>query len=525
MHSLKAAAALVLFWVLQTLPVGAADCAMLSGHRIAPSEIALKTTGAEVTSAVFVDDQTNGRFCRVGGLIHPVDPSAPDIQFRLNLPERWNHKVVHFGGGGFDGSLVDGEGRFFRNPGSAMPIAQGYATFGSDSGHEATPKDPEFGRFALNAEALANFAGDQLKKTHDVALALIRLRYGAAPKRVYFQGNSQGGHEGFIVIQRWPQDYDGVVAIHPAYDLVALSVDGDLLGQAIYNQPGDWVSPSKMAALSVAVYRACDGLDGLVDGVIANVKACANAFHVQDLRCPGGADTGPDCLSDRQIQTLQTFNRDTRLGVTLQGGIDSLGRLPVFEGGDVRLFNVGPNPDPAKGVGAGYRFGQQMVRYIVMRDPSYEPLTFVPEDHAEVLKRLSAQIDASADDISPFERRGGKLLLMHGTSDMLVTPYNTIAYYDWLSRRFGQDRLRRFVRFYIAPGFGHGDGPFQVGWDSLEVLDAWVDHGRAPGPQIAVDTNRETAGRAMPLCEYPTWPRYDGHGDPKAATSFICVVR
>jgi feruloyl esterase len=525
MHPLKAAAALVLLWACQTLCAQAADCTALSGHKIAPREIALKTSGAEVTSALIVEDERNGRFCRVSGLIHPVDPSAPDIQFRLNLPERWNHKVVHFGGGGFDGYLVDGEGRFFRNPASAMPLAQGYATFGSDSGHEAKPGQPEFGQFALNAEALANFAGDQLKKTHDVALAVIRLRYDSAPKRVYFQGNSQGGHEGFIVIQRWPQDYDGVVAIHPAYDLVALSVDGDLLGQAIYNQPGDWVSPAKVAALSAAVYRACDGLDGLVDGVIANVKACRNTFHVQDLRCPGGMDAGPDCLSDRQIHTLQTFDHDTLLGVTLQGGVDRIGRLPIFEGGDARRYNLGPDPNPAKGVGAGVAFGQQMVRYMAMRDPAYDPLAFVPADHAAVLTRLSAEIDASADDISAFERRGGKLLLLHGTSDMLVTPYNTIAYYDRLSRRFGRDRLRRFVRFYMAPGFGHGDGPFQIGWDSLDVLDAWSDQGRAPGPQTVVDTNRETAGRALPLCEYPTWPRYDGHGDPKAAGSFGCVAQ
>ncbi len=523
MHLLKAAAALVLVCAVQTLPARAAECTALSGIKIAASQIALKTTGAEVTAALLVDDPRNGRFCRVSGLIHPVDPAAPDIQFRLNLPEHWNHKAVHFGGGGFDGYLVDGEGRFFRNPTSPMPLAQGYATFGSDSGHEAKPGQAEFGQFALNAEALANFAGDQLKKTHDVALALIRLRYGAPPKRMYFQGNSQGGHEGFIVIQRWPRDYDGVVAIHPAYDLIPLSIDGDLIGQALYNQPGAWVSPAKMAALSAAVYRACDGLDGLVDGVIANVKACAAAFHVEALRCPGGLDAGPDCLSDRQIRTLQTFDREGILGVTLQGGIDRIGRLPVFEGGDARRYGLGPDPSPAKGVGAGYAFGQQMVRYMAMRDPSYEPLTFVPAEHAEVLKRLSAQIDASADDISAFERRGGKLLLMHGTSDMLVTPYNTIAYYERLSRRFGQDRLRRFVRFYMAPGFGHGDGLFQVGWDSLETLDAWSDQGRAPGPQAVIDTNRETAGRAMPLCEYPTWPRYDGHGDPKAASSFGCV--
>lgn len=500
----------------------AVDCAQLTGRRIPAVRIGRPTHGAEVTAAALAEEARGGRFCRVSGLIHPVDRSAPDIEFRVNLPEQWNGKALHIGGGGYNGVVVNGEAARFPNPATPTPLAQGYATFGSDSGHKAAQGE-DAAKFALNAEALANFGGDQLKKTHDVAVALIAARYGRGPRRMYFQGNSQGGHEGFNVIQRWPQDYDGVVAIHPVYDFTALQTAGTLLGQAMYQTIGGWVPPEKIQALDAAVYRTCDGLDGLKDGVIANVRGCQGAFRVASLRCPDGRDTGPACLSDGQIRTLETFNRDMPLGVALQGGIDRFARWPVFEGADMRRFNLGRGPSPSQGPAFVYMMGDQMVRYMAMQNPAYPSLDFRPAEHAAALQRVSSLVDANLDDISAFERRGGKLLLMHGTVDMAVTPYNTIAYYERLARRFGEARLRRFVRFYVAPGFGHGDGPFQVGWDSLGALDAWVEQGRAPGPQVVVDTARETAGRTMPLCEYPAWPRYDGRGDPRSAASFACV--
>jgi hypothetical protein len=171
-----------------------------------------------------------------------------------------------------------------------------------------------------------------------------------------------------------------------------------------------------------------------------------------------------------------------------------------------------------------HMMGDQMVRYMVVKDLSYDTLAFDPAQHAAALQALSRKMDASDPDISAFQKHGGKLLLMHGTVDMAVSPYNTIAYYDRLKARFGQDALHEFVRFYVAPGFGHGDGAFQVGWDSLGALDAWVDGRVDPGPQVATDTNKQTAGRTRPLCEYPLYPRYGGSGDVNAASSFQCAA-
>jgi feruloyl esterase len=505
------------------------SCAAMTAAKIPPAAIGLHTAGAAVTTATMVDSAANGRFCKVLGAIHPLDPSAPDIRFQLNLPIAWNGKALHIGGGGYNGALVDAETARFPAPGTPSPLRQGYATFGSDSGH-ATPSGRDAAAFAANAEALANFSGDQLKKTHDVALALIKAAYGRDPKRTYFQGNSQGGHEGFIVIQRWPRDYDGVVAIHPVYDFVALQTNGAQIGQLVYNTPGSWLSPEKVSLVGDRVLATCDQLDGLTDGLIGNIRACNSAFNPTSLRCPAGVVSAPACLSEAQLHSLTALASEMPLGVRLAGDIDRFGKWPVFEGGAMngRFSPFGRSPARPRPPGPSDSFphmmGDQMVRHMVVRDPGYDSLSFSPARYARELQALSRQMDASDPDISAFEKRGGKLLIMHGTADMAVTPYNSIAYYERLKARFGQEPLRRFVRFYLAPGFGHGDGPFQLGWDSLGALDAWVERGVDPGRQTVVDRARPTAGRSRPLCEYPAYPRYAGAGDVNAASSFTCAM-
>jgi feruloyl esterase len=164
-----------------------------------------------------------------------------------------------------------------------------------------------------------------------------------------------------------------------------------------------------------------------------------------------------------------------------------------------------------------------MPRYMVLRDPAADPLQFDPVLHQSRLIALSQEIDASSDDISAFRARGGKLILMHGTVDSAVSPYNTIAYYQRLLAHFGQGPLDDFVRFYVAPGFGHGSGPFVVGWDALGALENWVENGVTPGPQVVVDTKQGNRMRTRPLCVYPAWPRYSG-GDVDDAASFRCVT-
>ena len=503
----------------------AAACTALSGAEVPTSAIGLPTSGAKVTAASL----DPAGYCKVLGAIAPKDPKAPNINFQLNLPNSWNRKVVHFGGGGFDGSIpvTTGPARF-GDPKGPTVVSLGYATFASDSGHQAV-RGQDAAAFAANDEAMHNFAGDQLKKTHDVAIALIKQRYGAAPKRMYFNGNSQGGHEALVALKRWPKDYDGAIAVHPVYDLTVLHLDANHLAQALYRGPGSWVSPAKALMIYNKVIATCDELDGVKDGLISNVRGCNKVYTPQSLSCPGLP--GPDCLTQAEVETIAVWNSPWKIGFPVEGGIDSFPKWPLLEGGDIRTnlgFGSSPNLQrpPVGGQNAFQAtMGDQQVRWFITRDPTFDSIKFDPKDWKKQIVEVSNMQDASTSDLGAFRRHGGKLLLMHGTIDMSVTPHNTIMYWDRLVKRYGLADTKSFARFYLAPGFSHGGGTFAVAWDSLTALDEWVEKGKAPGPQVASDTNTETLGRTRPLCEYPAWPKYKGTGDINSAASFTCAVR
>jgi pimeloyl-ACP methyl ester carboxylesterase len=516
----------------------AESCRTLVHVSIPVSRISLPTRGASIASAELESPEGGRMVCVVKGAIAPLDPKAPVINFQINMPLKWNGRAVHEGGGGYDGGLVDG--RFFLYLPGVAPITrlalpfpvvdivpQRYVTFGSDSGHQSDGTIATMAAFAANEEALENFGGAQLKKVHDVAIQVIKQYYGRVPRRMYFYGSSQGGHEALTVAQRWPADYDGVISIHPAYDFTALQLGGLHVSQSIYH-PEAWISPAKAKLIANAVLKTCDSLDGLADGVIANVAACRTAFDLRSISCPSGDDKGDDCLSAMQIEAAESIARDTTFDFSVSG-VSSFGGWPILEGaGAAEVSAVGfgakPVPDrpPTQADSGLFVLSDQLVRYMAMRDPAYDSLAFKPTEHIAALQRISNIIDASSADLDAFRRHGGKLLLMHGTVDMAIPPSNTIAYYERLNSRYGA-QLKDFVRFYMAPGFGHATGPFFVRWNSLATLERWVETGISPGQQIAEDTVPEHGGRSRPLCEYPKWPKYRGSGNPDVAGSFLCT--
>lgn len=512
------------------------SCAALSGLSLAPPDITLATGGARVNSAEIETLEGNRTICVVKGAIAPVDSRAPNIHFQVNLPSNWNGRAVHSGGGGYNGVLITGRALLYL-PGppaseakeypfpTADIVPEGYVTFGSDSGHQSDPARLDaYVAFALDAEALDNFAGAQLKKTHDVAVRVIRQYYGQPPRRMYFYGNSQGGHEAFTVMQRWPADYDGVVAIHPAYDFTALQLGGLAVAQRLYQSAATWLSPDKSAVVADAVLKTCDSLDGLADGIVSNVAACRKAFDVSTLTCRGGKDEGRDCLSKEQVETARLISSGTQFGFSLSG-MTGFGGWPILEGAPAATFGFGREPlpnRPPKPTDAGFA-ADQLVRYMVMADPAYDFLKFKPAEHVEKLQRLSQTLDASSPNLDAFKQRGGKLLLMHGSTDMAIPPSNSVAYYEMLRKQYGAS-LKTFARFYIAPGFGHAAGPFFVEWNSLAALDRWVDRGESPQQQVVKDLMPEHEGRSRPLCEYPAWPKYRGSGDVRSANRFSCAT-
>jgi feruloyl esterase len=405
----------------------------------------------------------------------------------------------------------------------------GYVTVGSDSGHETAGGFD--GRFALNAEAFANFGRLQIKKTHDVALTLIQRRYGTLPRHSYFIGGSQGGHEALIAALFYPADYDGIVSHYPAYDLTLMHLAAQHRARALFRSPDAWISPDKMKTITAAVYGACDGLDGASDGIISNVPGCNRVLTMEalraKLRCADGRDTGSGCLSDAQLATVDTFNTPFSLGFPTSAGLSVFPKLAILDGATF-LNALGqsatPSPWPTNQDATQYQEAAGTIRYVITRDLTVDPLAVDPAKWATRIAEVSEIWDANSVDLSQFASKGGKVILTVGSIDHTISPYNTVNYYERLVARFGQATADTFVRFYRIPGLAHGNGLFNAKFDALGALDAWVDGGHAPGTLEAVDINPENNQRRRPMCVYPAWPRYNGTGDLKAASSFSCVT-
>ena len=502
-----------------TVSDAATRCAALAGSAVPASAFALSTSGATAAAATVVaaDAATGtGEYCKVTGQVNATQATDPPIKFQVNLPSQWNTKALQFGGAGFNGVVVTGTGNFQQAPtGAKTALARNYLTYGSDSG--STPD----GSFGLNAQALANYGGESVKRTRDVAVALANTYYKQAPTRTYYIGGSKGGHEGLVAAQRYAADYHGVVAYYPANQNQAMVHSWDRMWRAAYMTPGGALNPAKTALLKAKVLEACDALDGVVDGIVSNVDQCAATFAVNGLRCAGGADTGDTCLSDAQISTLLTAATPMEFAFPLAHGVTSIGPYPIFAGGDVDgiLFDA-----TGTGLATAYNFLDVGVqKYFVMQDANASTATFDYRNWQPRVQAISALYDSTDPNVDVFKNKGAKLIIVQGTTDMLVTPTTTTAYVNRLSARYGAN-LKDFVRYYVQPGFGHAGGVFNVGWDSLTALEDWVESGKAPADQVATDVNAATAGRSRPMCEYPSWPKYKGTGDVNSASSFTCAT-
>lgn len=513
--------------------------------------IGLPTSGARVTAAVAVAASGVGaaakpEHCLVSGEISPVDPAAPVIRFALALPEAWNGKALMFGGGGLNGSIPNIVGNVSAGPADKpLPIARGYATFGSDSGHQANALASLDASFGLNDEALANYAGDALKKTRDVAVEFIAARYGRKPAKAYFTGGSTGGREAIKAVQRWPADWDGAIAWYPASAGMVSILGGQRMNRALA-QPGTYPNAAKRDALLRAALQACDGLDGAMDGLISDQDRCNALFDPataqldgRPLRCPGGADTGDSCLSDAQITAMKVIDTPTRLdylasGETQHPGYNIWGAdtgiytrtQPIEPIVSFLAFNKSAPTRPMP-LDAPYIsiYLDQWVKYHVTRDPAFDSLSLDPEHPGAWASRISllSAIMDNRTDLSAFAAKGGKLLVAHGLNDVLVSSRSTRALYNsWLAQ-MGAQALRSFTRYYEVPGYNHAaSSVFNATWDSLTALEDWVEKGVAPEHQVTTDTVG-VPGRQRPLCDYPLWPKYKGAGDLNAADSFTCA--
>jgi len=530
-------------------------CADLNGMAIAAADIGLPTTGAQVTAATTVAAAGSGatatpEFCRVSAAISPVDPAAPKILLQVALPTTWNNKALMFGGGGYNGLIPAVTGNVPAGPtAQATPLGRGYATFASDSGHQAGALGSQDGSFGANDEAVRNFSGEALKKTRDTAVAIIKARYAAgAPSKAYFAGGSTGGREALAVAQKWPQDWDGVISLYPAGAAASLDLQFGRITRALA-QPGAYANPAKRKQLYDAAMQACDALDGVADGLISDIRSCNAVFNPATasvngapLRCAGGADTGDSCLSDAQIAAFNVINTPITFGYPLASGET---QYPGFNtwGTDFGIPNASPlqttvtflsmgtlQPASPMPVGAPYGsiFWDQWVRFFVTRDASFNALTLDPQNPGPWQARiseLSGLQDVNKTDLSAFQAKGGKMLIAHGTGDALVSTRATAQYVDRVRAAMGQARADSFLRYYEIPGYGHAVSTvFNASWDSLSTLENWVEKATLPPNQTVADTVG-VPGRTRPLCDYPGYPRYNGSGDVNLAASFSCSTQ
>ena len=555
---LAAAAAVVLHGCATApAPLASADpkagCASLAGIIVPASALGLPSGAATVDSAVLqapaalavaergptpaaTISPATPEYCKVLGRIAPLDPQAPQIHFQINLPTRWNGRSVQFGGGGFNGVLISGLGLVpaarFETP---APLAQGYVTVGTDSGHQNQPNQPPQA-FALNDEALLNFAHASYKKVREVSVQLMQKAYGRAPDKLYFVGSSEGGREGLTMAQRYPEAFDGIFSRVPVIHWTGLQHVGLRDGLATVGE--GWLRPAQVKLVHDAVLTACDAADGLADAVVADPVGCRQRFDISKLRCPAppAAPAADSCLSEPQIKAVQTLHSAYRFDIDLANGLREYpARGPSGENtpsfgptGGWTAWWLGAAPPafpPAPNNGIGWFYGAGAIQYFYARNPQLDVRNYRVADHAERVRAVSALMDSTNPDLTAFHARGGKLLMLENMADYAQSPYAGIGYFEAVRQRLGPEKVGQFVRLYTAPGVDHvGTGaPGNV--DMLAAVADWVERGRAPAGLTLAEQSAKppfAVARTRPLCEWPLWPRYKG-GDASAAASFECA--
>jgi feruloyl esterase len=443
--------------------------------------------------------------CRVTAALKPSSDS--NIEMALWLPtENWNGKFLGVGNGGWAGSIsIDA---------MANGLRRGYATASNDTGHKGGSASFAPG----HPEKLVDFAYRAMHEMTVQSKALIQAFYRRGPQLSYYQGCSTGGRQGLMEAQRFPDDFDAIIAGAPVNNMVHLNVSQVALQVDMLRNPSRLVPPDLKALLANAVVAACDARDGVTDRIISEPRACRFDAAVLACKTTGpsaslGSST-PDCLTPAQVENA----RSAYASVTAKSGaLVYPGRSPGFES-EWRIPTPGAPLNP---------LFTDMPRYVGRQDPNWDPMTFDLETDLALALKHGGFIEATDPDLTTFSARGGKLLLYHGWADPGPAPENTINYYEAVATKLG-GRQDDWMRLFLMPGVGHcsgGVGPDQA--DFLGAIERWREQGVAPGQVIAT----RSAGRggsstpmSRPLCPHPQVARYKGSGSTDEATNFACVV-
>jgi hypothetical protein len=441
---------------------------------------------AQVTAAT-LETVSGKQLCKVSVTSRPTADSDIRIEVWIPQGEAWNGKFVQVGNGGFAGRINSGQLR-------AVAL-QGYAAAGTDNGHQSAQVTSA--AWALgHPEKIVDFGWRSLKETTDAAKALIAAYKGRAQSKSYFTGCSDGGREALMEAQRFPGDFDGIVAGAPANYMSELFGFGAAHHQALA-APGGYLDSGKLQLLQKAALAECGG-----EAFIRDPLSCR--FDPRALQCRAGQDES-QCLTPAQVRSatvLYEGRRDPRTGrIAFPGFTPGAEALP----GSFNAWITGPSQD-RHSQATGYQFSSNAFKYFAFGDPSYD---FLKLDLGRGFERAKAKmtraIDSESPDLSAFRRRGGKLIQWHGWNDPAIPARSSIRYYEAVGRQMG--RTDDFYRLYLVPGMLHcagGPGPSNVDW--LSVLDRWVTQNQAPAELTASGPNNAS----QLLCPYPAVARRSG---------------
>ncbi len=506
--------------ILVALPAMASDCESLSSAKLPDTTIAVASVVPAGKFAPPYGNPIDGlpAFCRVSGVIRPTKDS--DIRFEVWMPASgWNDKYLGVGNGGFAGAIS-----FDQLAGN---LKRGYATAATDTGHEADNVDASWAY--KHPEKVTDFGWRALHLTTENAKRLIEMYYSQAAKHTYFDSCSDGGREALMEAQRFPEDFDGILAGAPANYWTKLVASGAANFKVLRDDPASYISAMKLPAIHKAVLEACDAEDGVKDGVVNDPTRCH--FDPSVLLCKG--EDSLHCLTAPQVKFLKTIYA----GASNSRGENVFpGRMPGGElgPGGWGAWILGNAP----GAGLGTGFYENYFRYMVYDDPAWNPFTanFDASLHSAEEKTARA-LNATDPDLHRFEARGGKLILYHGWNDPAIPPQNTINYYNSVREKMGAPEVERFVRVYMVPGMQHcigGPGATTIGQFGTKTVDGgvygaleeWVEKGTAPKEVVATKYTGDNPGKpaqmTRPLCPYPQVAKYKGSGDSNDFHNFVC---
>ncbi len=426
-------------------------------------------------------------FCRVVATLTPGPRS--DIRMEVWMPASgWNGKLQVVGNGGFAGVV--------SYPAMATALAAGYAAASTDTGHTG----PSSNTFA-NEDALVDFAHRAIHETTAAAKTIVDGFYGGAPRFSYFNGCSTGGRQALTAAQRYPEDFDGIIAGAPASHSSTQAFGQIWIYQATAD-PASALPREALALVNSAVLAACDARDGVADGVLEDPLACT--FDPQVLACREGSDPA-SCLTTPQVDAVRRI---------YAGASNPRTGAPIFPGLE-RGGELGWSPNPV-----GYAV--DYFKYIVFKDPDWDPRTLNFDSHVAMAARPENLVfDATNADLTAFTARGARLIMYQGWAEPGIPPRNIVRYYDEVR---GKTRnASDSVRLFMVPGMGHcGGGNGTSTFDMVTALDQWVDGGTAPGRINASRVRDGKVDRTRPLCAWPQVAVYRGSGSIDDAASFEC---